>query len=102
MIANRISSTKELHYGVSRVSVLGPILFILYIQPLSNLIKRHSLSVYLFVDDIQIEAFILPQHVHSAISSVKICISNVKYWMIENKLQLNDEKTEFLLMRPNK
>ena len=54
-IANRISSTKELHYGVPQGSVLGPILFVLDIQPLSNLIKRHSLSVHLFADDIQIE-----------------------------------------------
>ena len=101
-IANRISSTKELHYGVPQGSVLGPILFVLYIQPLSNLIKRHSLSVDLFVDGIQIETSILPQHVHSTISSVEICISDVKHWMIENKLQLNDEKTECLLIRPNK
>ena len=78
------------------------ILFVLYIQPLSNLIKRHSLSVHLFADDIQIETSILPQHVHSTISSVEIYISDVKYWMIENKLQLNDVKTECLLLRPNK
>ena len=97
-IANRFSSAKELHYGVLQDSVLGPILFVLYIQPLSNLIKRHSLSVHLFADGIQIETF----HVHSAISSVEICISDVKYWMIENKLQLNDEKTECLLIHPNK
>ena len=45
---------------------------------------------------------ILPQHVHSTISSVEICVSNVKYWIIDNKLQLNDEKTECLLIRPNK
>ena len=47
VIANHISSTKELHYGVLQASVLGPILFVLYIQPLSNLNKRHSLSVLL-------------------------------------------------------
>ena len=85
-IANRISSTKEPHYGVPQSSVLWPILFVLYIQPLSNLIKRHSLSVHLFADGIQIETSILPQHVHSTISSVEICISDVKYWMIEKKL----------------
>ena len=55
-------------------------------QNLSNLIKRHSLSVNLFADDIQIETSILPQHVHSAIFSVETCISDVIYWMIENKL----------------
>ena len=77
-------------------------MFVLYIQPLSNLIKRHSLSVHLFADDIQIETSNHPIHVHSAISSVETCISDVKYWMIENKLQLNDEKTECLLIRPNK
>ena len=77
-------------------------MFVLYIQPLSNLIKRHSLSVHLSADDIKIEASNHPQHVHCAISSVETCISDVKYWMIENKLQLNYEKTECLLIRPNK
>ena len=56
----------------------------------------------MFADDIQIKTSILPQHVHSAISSVETCISDVKYWMIEKTLQLNDEKTECLLKRPNK
>ena len=71
-IANRISSTKELHYDVPQGSVLGTILFVFYLQPLSNLIKRHSLSVHLFAHDIQIEISLLPQHVHCAISSVEI------------------------------
>ena len=48
-IANRISP-KKLHYGVPHSSVLGPILFVLCIRPLSNLIKRHSLNVHLFAD----------------------------------------------------
>ena len=77
-IANRISSTKELHYGVPQGSVLGPILFVLYIQPLYNLIKQHSLSVHLFADDIQIKTSIHPQHLHGTISSVETCISYVK------------------------
>ena len=83
------------------VHLSWPVLFLLYIQPLSYLIKRHSLSVHLFADDIQIETYFLPQHVHSIISSVEICIYDVKYWMIEIMLHFNDEKTECLLIRPN-
>ena len=74
-------------------------MFVLYIQPFSNLMKRHFLSVHLFADVIQIETSFLTQHVHSAISSVERCIFDVKNWMIE-KLQLKDEKTECHLMRP--
>ena len=77
-IANHISPTKELHYGAPQGSVLGPILFVLYIQPLSKLIKRHSLSVHLLADDIKIETSILPQHVHSAISSLETWIYDIK------------------------
>ena len=65
-IASHILQTKELHSGVPQGSVLGPILSVLYIQPLSNLIKQHSLSVHLFADDIQIKTYIIPQHVHRA------------------------------------
>ena len=87
MIASHILPTKELHYGVLQASVLGPILFVLSIQPLCNLMKQHSLSVHLFADDIQIKISILPQHVHSTISSMETCISDVKNLMIENILQ---------------
>ena len=87
---------KNVHCGILQDSVLGTTLLVLYIQPLSNLINRHYLSVHLFNDDIQIEISILPHHGHSAISSVETCIFDVNYWMIENKLQLNDEYTECL------
>ena len=90
--ATHISSPKELHNGIPQGSVLEPILFVPYMQPLSCLIKRNSLSVHLFVDDIQIETSTLPKNAHSAISSVETCISDVKYWMIENMLQRKDEK----------
>ena len=102
VIVNHISLTKALHCGVPEASVLRPILFVLFIQPLYNLIMRHYMSVYMFADDIQIKTSIPPQHLHGTISSVETCFSDVKYWMIENKLQLNDEKTECLLIRPIK
>ena len=59
-----------------------PILFLPYIQTLYNLIKRRSLSVHLFADDIQMETPIFFQDVHIAISSVETCIFNVANRMI--------------------
>ena len=100
--ANHISPTKELHYGILHGSFLVPILFVLYIQPLSNLIKQHSLSVHLFADDILIVTSIPTQHVHSTISFVETCISDVKNWITENKLRLNDAKNGMSLIRPDK
>ena len=35
----------------------------------------------------------------SAVHSVETCISDIKSWMTINKLQLNDSKTEILLIR---
>ena len=64
---------------VPQGTVIGPILFVLCIQPLSNRIKRHYLSVHLFADDSQIKTSVFPQHFLSAISSVETCISDVKY-----------------------
>ena len=58
--------------------VLGPILFILHVQPLTNLIKLHSLYLKWFADGIHIVTSILPQHIHSVIFSVATCISDIK------------------------
>ena len=34
------------------------------------------------------------------LTSVETCISDIKNWMIENKLQMIDDKMECVLMRP--
>ena len=43
-------------FGVSLGSVLGPVLYILYTKPLSNLIECHSISSQSFADDTQLLA----------------------------------------------
>ena len=48
------STPASLRYGVPQGSVLGPILFILYIQPLSNVIQHYPDFHQIYADDTQI------------------------------------------------
>ena len=53
-ISGYSSNPSSLLRGVPQGSVLGPILFLLYTQPLSQIINRHSVSHSEFADDSQL------------------------------------------------
>ena len=86
-----------LHYGVPKGSLLGPILFVLYTQPLSKIIQHHSLYQHSFSEDNQLYISANLSQLQEIIRASKSCISDVKAWMHNNKLQLTPDKTETIL-----
>ena len=68
-------------------------------KPLSSLIDSYSLVNQSFADDTQLLTSTPANQVHSSIQLIQTCVSDIKDWMIQNKLQLNDEKTEVLLLK---
>ncbi|XP_068599205.1 uncharacterized protein [Brachionichthys hirsutus] len=91
------SSTAPLLQGVPQGSVLGPLLFILYILPLGDIIRRHSLHFHCYADDIQL--YITTNSIDSKVhSTVTNCLNDIKSWMKYNFLKVNSDKTDIILI----
>ena len=88
----------KLTTGVPQGSVLGPLLFTIYMSPLADLIKAHGLIAHFYADDTQIYICFRPAETSSAMSSLEECIEDVRAWMAHNFLKLNDDKSEFLVV----
>ena len=52
-LCNHCSAFTPVHSGVPQASVLGPMLFTMYIKPLSAIIDSHSIIHHSFADDLQ-------------------------------------------------
>ena len=97
-IDGRLSSPTVIRCGVPQGSVLVPILFILYTIPLSCVIGNHPVSHQLYADDTQIYSSSSPSEISATIHNMEKCICDVKFWMIGNKLQMNHDTTEAILI----
>ena len=54
-LSNRCSAFAPVHSGLHLGSVPGPILFTMYIKPLSDIIDSHSITHHSFADDLQLQ-----------------------------------------------
>ena len=90
--------------GVSHGSCLEPLLFTIYTSSLLEVDEKYLPSVHCYADDTQLYVSFRPAdetdetgHL-DAITAINCCIKAIGCWMHENKLLLNEEKTEFLLI----
>ena len=94
--ANNTSKKETILSGVPQGPVLGPLLFLIYINDISN--SADQLKFYLFADDTHM--LYADRNLKSLETVVNHELSNVYDWLIANKLSLNIKKSNFVIFRP--
>lgn len=93
-IDNHQSSPKSITYGVPQGSVLGPLLFLIYINNICQLGLKGDISLY--ADDTSI--FYFGHSVEAMIPHVQSDLNLLNTWFQTNLLTINVAKTNFVIL----
>lgn len=94
-IYNCESSLKSTRFGVPQGTVLGPNLFILYINDIINSIKK--CSVQLFADDTLL--YFIGDNESDVVKVINEELEGVHHWLHNNSLKLNVGKTKLMILK---
>jgi len=96
VVYNDVRSTKKpVVCGIPQGSILGPMLFLLYINDLANISKK--LKFILFADDTNV--FYADKNLVDVMDVLNHELKNLSVWFKVNKLPLNVGKTNYMIFK---
>ncbi|KAJ4449652.1 hypothetical protein ANN_01056 [Periplaneta americana] len=95
-INNRYSTWRTTKTGVPQGSVLGPLLFSIYINDISS--NLTSCRHHIYADDIQIYLHTRPNYINDAITKVNDDLNSISIWSKTHGLNLNASKSQAILI----
>ena len=101
-IRNSVSQSRDLPFSVPQGSAAGPVFYTMYASTLQNVILGSDVNITGYADDHAIyNSFLASKHSGEEEKTLKKqqkCLLSVKDWMQQNRLKMNDEKTECMLV----
>jgi len=76
-VIEEMSHRSQVQYGVPQGSVVGPLLFTLYMLPLGGIIRKHEISFHCYADDTQLYI----SYETNQLTKVTECIADIKNCM---------------------
>ena len=96
LIGKTTSNPHPVDFGIPQGSILGPLLFSLYVAPLQGIIAVYNPNSMFYAEHSQLYITIKPNHQSSALATLRNCVNGVINWNTQNMLLCNSGKTEVI------
>jgi hypothetical protein len=98
VVGNAKSLPRTIVCGVPQGSVLGPLLFTIYLIGIGDILRSYNIHYVIYADDIQLFISSTVENIASVISQLEQCLADIRRWLVTNFLMLNDSKTELIII----
>ena len=96
IIDGTLSDPTVFKWGVPQGSVIGPLLFTCYTTPIQDIIHANDFSCMMYADDTQLYISVKSGETTLIREKIQTCLQEIRSWMQDNFLFLNDSKMEIL------
>ena len=101
VIDGATSNKFDIDFGVPQGSCIGLLFFSIYASQLFDIVSQHLPTVHCYADDTKLYLAFRPGDratQDSAVAAMEACIQDVREWVIKDKLKINDDKSEFIII----